>query len=252
MRSTTFVLSFFLILATAHAAWAQTQLRVATEGDYPPFNYMQNGQPAGFDVDIAMALCKAMDAECTIQTVEWAKIIDGLVDGQYDLIVASMARTDERDKLVDFTTPYYRSRTNFIGDPEKLSGISKQQLEGKTLAAMQDTVQAEYLRNNLADVATIKLYSILGEAYADLTSDKIDALLIDSLVAYEFLKSEQGRRFDYIGAPLETSDPSSKACIAVREGDTELREALEEALNQIRLDGTYERINRAYFPFSVY
>lgn len=253
MRSLASLLAIILAIFLAFNSWAgEKELRIATEGGYPPFNYMQNGQPAGFDVDIALALCKAMDVECTIQVVEWERIIDGLVANDYDLIVASMAKTAERDAIIDFTSPYYRSRTNFIGDPTRLAGSGRDQMTGKTIAVQGKTVQSDYLDEHYGDVATITPFATLKEAFAALVAREADAVLTDSLVAYEFLQSERGQQFDYIGDPLDTSDPSSEACIAVRQGATELREALDEALRTIRLDGTYERINRSYFPFSIY
>lgn len=251
MRRTTIVMGFVVVMLVFDAAWAR-QLRVATEGSYPPFNFVRNGEPTGFDVDIALALCAAMDVQCTVRTEPWKTILEGLAEGRYDMVVASIARTPERDRKVDFTEPYYRSRTNFIGDPTRLADSSKKLLAGKRLAAQKDTVQAHYLKRNYADVAEIRLYPTVRETYAALAKGETDAVLTDSLVAYEFLQSGQGERFDYIGPPLETSDPSSEACIAVREGDEELLRDLEKALRQIRLDGTYERINRAYFPFSIY
>ncbi len=252
MRLIAVALGFIAVMLAGATVHAEKRLRFATEGGYPPFNYVQNGEAAGFDVDIGMALCRAMDAECGVLVVEWGALLDGLIDGKYDFVVASMARTDERDTLVDFTTPYYRSRTNFIGNPAKLANVSRKQLAGKTLAAQRDTVQAQYLEDNFGDAAHIKLFPTLKESYAALANGSVDALLVDSLVAFEFLQSEHGQDFDYIGDPVDTADPSSEARIVVRSGDRELLQDIETALNQIRLDGTYERINRAYFPFSIY
>jgi polar amino acid transport system substrate-binding protein len=252
MRPASLVFIFIAVVLLFQPAFAQTTYRVGTEGGYPPFNYVKNGEPAGFDVELAKELCKAMQGECKIILVPWDDIITGLINKRYDFVVASMARTEERDKLIDFTTPYYRSRTNFIGNPAHLSSSSPEQLEGKILTTQNKTVQADYLIKHYGSVAKIVLFDTLAESFHALIHGKADAVLTDSLVGYEFLQTEPGQPFDYIGQPLNTNDPSSEACIAVREGDHELKNKLERALQTLRLNGIYERINRRYFPFSVY
>ena len=73
------------------------KLRIATEGAYPPFNFInEEGKLDGFDVDLAWALCKAMNVECELIAVPWADIIDGLVADKYDTIIASMAKCTAR------------------------------------------------------------------------------------------------------------------------------------------------------------
>jgi polar amino acid transport system substrate-binding protein len=80
----------------------------------------------------------------------------------------------------------------------------------------------------------------------------LDIVLSDSLNCLDFLKSERGADFDFVGEPLPSDDVSSSAHMAVRKGELELVRQLEEALEQLRMDGTYDRINRQYFPFNIY
>ncbi len=239
-------------LALAAGARADT-LRIATEGAYPPFNFLNDqGELEGFDVDIAAALCQAMGRECELVAVQWEEIINGLVQGDYDMIVASMARTPERDKLVDFTNHYYRSRSAFVATEDAEFDIRPEGLHGKVLCAPVETVQADYLQRTYGDVATVRLSSDNVEAFELLVAGDVHVVLSDSLNCLEFLTSEKGLGFDFIGEALPAEDHSSSAHIAVREGDDELRTAINQALQTIRLDGTYDRINRRYFPFSIY
>ncbi len=152
---------FFLFAVALTFPWesatAGQKLRVATEGAYPPFNDIDaNGKIIGFDVDIAMALCEAMDVECTIQAVAWDDLLSGLSTAQYDVIVASMARTKEREKLATFTDYYYRSRSMFVGNPNKPFIQTPEGVKGLVLAAQVGTVQEEFLHLNFAKTATIK------------------------------------------------------------------------------------------------
>jgi ABC-type amino acid transport substrate-binding protein len=85
-------------------------LRIATEGAYPPFNFVDaSGELQGFDVDIAKALCEVMEADCEITAQAWDGIIPGLNAGRYDAIVASMSITPARQEAVNFTQPYYQA-----------------------------------------------------------------------------------------------------------------------------------------------
>lgn len=226
-------------------------LRIATEGAYPPFNYVNDqGQLEGFDVDIAKALCRAMGRTCDIVAKDWDHIIDGLVAGEYEAIVASMAKTPERDALVDFTESYYRSRSSFVSHLDS-DLATDSDLAGKRLCTAKGTIQADYLREHYKD-STIVLADDTPESFAMLARGEVDAVLSDSLNALEFLQSEQGADYDFSGEALPADDTSASAHIAVRSGDDAQRAAIDKALKDIRLSGEYERINRRYFPFSVY
>lgn len=104
-------LSIAFGLATVLAAGAvhSETLKIATEGAYPPFNFIDKGELKGFDVDIAKAICAKMSVDCTFQAVPWNDIIGGLEANKYDLVVASMAYSKERAARIDFSEPYYRS-----------------------------------------------------------------------------------------------------------------------------------------------
>ncbi|MEL6315297.1 MAG: transporter substrate-binding domain-containing protein, partial [Pseudomonadota bacterium] len=83
-------------------------MKIASEGYYAPFNYINDdGELAGFDIDIANALCDVMAVSCEFVQNDWDALIPGLVDQQYDAIVASMSITPEREDIVAFTLPYY-------------------------------------------------------------------------------------------------------------------------------------------------
>ncbi|MBI9078971.1 MAG: transporter substrate-binding domain-containing protein [Pseudodesulfovibrio sp.] len=251
-----FVHLAFLILTLVTLggqAMAQDSLTIATEGAYPPFNYIdENDNIAGFDVDIALALCKSMDVQCTIVTEKWDTILNGLTENRYDAVIASMAETPTRKKHADFSDYYYRSRSTFVADPTKNIRLTHKGLNGMILSAQIDTVQAEYLNKKYSNSATIKLASTTDEAFAMLAKDEVDAVLSDSLTIYDFLQTSKGKRFDFTGAPLPSNHTSSEACIAVRKGKPELVKAFNKAIRDIRLNGVYDKINRKYFPFSIY
>lgn len=247
-----FVVAVSLFLLPG-AVCAGDSLRIATEGAYPPFNYVdEDGQLAGFDVDIAKELCRAMDVRCEIVAVEWGKILDGLADGSYAAVVASMAKTPDREKKADFTDKYYRSRSAFIGKFGEYDDVSPAALKGKRLCTASGTVQEQYLRTHYGETSTIIVVKDTPATFAALADGTADLVLSDALNCLDFLDSKEGMDFDFVGEALPGEATSSTAYIAVRKGDDALRERINEAIRTIRLDGSYERVNNKYFPFSVY
>ena len=234
--------------AGSGSAAAGDKIRIGTEGAYPPFNQIDaSGNVIGFDIDIAKALCEKMKADCVIVTQDWDGIIPGLLAKKYSAIVASMSITEERKKAVAFTDPYYSNSLRFVA--KKGSDIDPTKLKGKSIGAQRATISGSYLEDNLKDVVSIKLYDTQENAYLDLGSGRIDAVLADMLVNYDWLKSDEGQGFEFKGDAVDVDD---KIGIALRKQDTELTKRFNEALAAIRADGTYDKINAKYFPFSIY
>ena len=238
-------------LAMVHAA---ERLRIATEGAYPPFSFINaEGQLAGFDVDIAQELCIRLRKDCEIIAVPWAELLPGLAAGRYEVIVASMAKTPEREQQAEFTDAYYHTHNVFVGRPQyRTPRVTVDTVRGKTLATQAETTFADYLRHHYQEVATLKLTPTLGDAFAALQRNEVDLVLSDNLGAFEFLRSDAGQAFDMIGEPLTLDGVGQGAYLQVRKGHSKLRDAINAALRDFRLDGTYHRINARYFPFDIY
>lgn len=237
-------------LAFGASAMAAEKLKIGTEGAYPPFNLIDaSGQVGGFDVEIAKALCAKMQAECEVVTSDWDGIIPALNARKFDFLAASMSITEERKVAVDFTDPYYTNKLQFIAPKTATFTTDEASLKGKVIGAQRATIAGSWLEDNLADVVDIKLYDTQENAYLDLTSGRVDGVLADTFVNWEWLKSETGKDFEFKGEPVFDND---KIGIAVRKGDDALREKLNVALQEIVKDGTYKQINDKYFPFSIY
>ncbi len=233
-------------LVISNAAAADT-IRIGTEGAYPPFNQIdQSGKLVGFDIDIAEALCEAMKAKCEFVTQDWDGIIPGLLAKKYDAIVASMSITPERLQAVAFTDRYYSNALRFVA--KKSSGLDPKSLKGKTIGAQRATIAAQYLNDNMKSVSA-RLYDTQENAYLDLAAGRTDAVLADALVNYEWLNSDAAKNFSFLGDAIDIDD---KIGIAIRKNDGELVKRFNAALKTILKDGTYEKINAKYFPFSIY
>ncbi|MDF2622005.1 MAG: extracellular solute-binding protein family 3 [Xanthobacteraceae bacterium] len=253
MKISRILLAAAALAIGAGAAHAEIKkVRIGTEGAYPPFNSVDtSGQLVGFDIDIAKALCEKMKVECTFVAQDWDGIIPALLAKKYDAIVASMSITDERKKQVDFTIPYYLTPGNFMAPKDtKITDITPEGLKGKVIGAQSSTTSASYLEDKYKG-SEAKLYPTQDEANADLAAGRLDAILVDKFVGYEWLeKTDAGKCCKFVGADLADVNPDGTG-IAVRKEDTELREMLNKAIKEIQADGTYKKINAKYFPFPI-
>ncbi len=240
------LLTAALTTVSSHAA---EKVRFATEGAWAPFNFIdESGQPQGFDVDIARALCAKMEADCEIVTQDWDGLIPGLKVRKFDAIIASMSITEDRLKVVDFTNKYYSGGLRFLGRTGEQFDLAN--LEGKTIGAQRATLGAQYLEDNFTGKAELKFYDNQDNVYLDLISGRLDIVLSDELPTYNWLKtSADGSKFEFKGDAFMKTD---NIAIAIRQNDKKLKENLNKALDAILADGTYQKINAKYFPFSIY
>ena len=240
--------ALILALVAATPALAAEKLRIATTGGYPPFNYVDDGgEIAGFDVDIALALCAELGAECEVVLEEWERLIPELRAGSFDAIAASMSITEKRRELVSFTDRYYSNVVRFVA--RKGSGFDPADAAGNTIGAARATIASDWLAADLTGIATIKLYTEQRELYGDLIADRLDAMFGDGLGSYARLQGPEGAGFEFVGEGLRLDEGIG---MAVRHEDASLLSRLNGALKAILANGTYERINARYFPFSIH
>jgi lysine-arginine-ornithine-binding protein len=230
-------------------------IRFATEGAYPPFNYVDgdNGLQ-GFEIDVAKALCAELRATCSFTSDDWDSLIPDLKARKFDAIVASLEITEERRQKVAFTRPYYRTPAVFMGRTDSpVTDVSPEALKGLRLGAMENTVYSAYLQDRYQPGSTVRLYANQDEASLDLALGRIDLVLGDKIALAEWLK--RGReasccRF-VADAPRDPEAFGEGYGIGLRHHDQTLRTQLDEAIVAIQADGTYERIRARYFPFDI-
>ena len=242
-----FLLAAAVSMAFSATAMAET-LKMGIEAAYPPFNNKDaSGNVVGFDKDIGDALCAKMKVECTVVTSDWDGIIPALNAKKFDFLISSLSITEERKGAVDFTDPYYSNKLQFIAKKDVDFKIDEASLKGKVIGAQRATLAGTWMEDHMPGVE-LKLYDTQENAYLDLSSGRLDGVLADTFVNWEWLKSDAGKGFEFKGDPVFDND---KIGIAVRKGDP-LQGKLNEALKAIVADGTYKKINDKYFPFSIY
>lgn len=131
------------LLAVTFAAGAMADsLNICVEGAYPPFSYTEaSGDVAGFDIDIANALCAEMGNDCTMLKTDWDGIIPALLEGKCDAIIASMSITPDRMEVIDFSAKYYHTPAAFIG----AEGMTMEAMEAGVVGVQRGTIYQDWL-----------------------------------------------------------------------------------------------------------
>ena len=240
--------------ATTASAEDVGTTRIAVEGTFPPFNYLDSEKKLqGFDVEIARALCDDAQLTCEFVMEKWENMIPNLNAGKYDAIVSSMSKSEERQKLVAFTDSYYTSPSVFIVRKNaELPDFRSNSLGGLTMGVTLGTVQAAYVEQFFPN-AEVTVFPSSPDLYKGLADGSIDVAFEDKLAIYDWLtNTKAGTCCEFKGEDI--SDPKffgDGAGIAIRKSDDELRQKLNTALARILANGSYDAINAKYFPFSI-
>lgn len=230
------------------------KIRIGVEGNYPPFSKMTpDGKFEGFDIDIALAVCAEIKAECTLINQEWDGMMPALNAKKFDMIVASMSITEERKKVANFSDSYYDIPSTFIGKVGSFTDVSPTALKGKTIIVTRNTPRAKFLADNYKD-STLLQVAKEPEVTMELAAGRGDVGFGSSLAATSaFLKSPEGKGFARVGAPLTIGGAKAGGGvgIAMRKGDDSLRTKVNAAIKAITVNGTYKKINDKYFDVNI-
>jgi polar amino acid transport system substrate-binding protein/arginine/ornithine transport system substrate-binding protein len=227
------------------------KLRVGVEGNYPPFSSMgADGKLVGFDIDIALAVCRAMAAECTLVQQEWDGMMPALAARKFDMIVASMTITDERRKAAEFSDPYYDVPSRWVARAGAFKDATPAALKGKRIVVLRNSPRAKYVAEQYK-ASEVLLVNKESDVYLELAAGRGDIALGSSVVSGEaFLKKPEGKGYAQVG-PVVRIAGGGGVGIAFRRNDTALRDKVNAALKAIRADGTYKKLADRYFDFDV-
>ena len=240
--------------APAPSQWPE--LRVAIDPTYKPFTYKTDaGEPAGFDVDIAKALCDELKSKCVFVEQAWDGMIPGLQAKKYDAIISSMSITEERKQAVDFTGKYYNTPSCVVVKTALNLGAEAAGFKGKKLGVLKGSTQEKYALGELKTVGvTVVPYEAQDQVYLDIKSGRLDGTVADRVeVTGGFLSKPEGQGYGFVGPVLnDTKYFGYGVGVALRQGETELKDQLNAAIKAIRANGTYDTVAKKYFDFDVY
>ena len=268
----TFLSSITALLIFFSTAQADS-IRIGTEGAYPPWNAKdESGKLIGFEVELANFLCIYMERDCTIVEQDWDGMIPGLIMRKYDAIMAGMSITEERMKTINFSqgyadevaslavmkgsslegmsTPVGISLSKPNSDAKKALKTITAALAGKTVCTQTGTIHQNFLESGDVGAVKVRTYKTQDEVNLDLTAGRCDVALA-AAVAFTDYAEKSGKPVVLIGPTFSGGAFGNGVGVGIRQGDTELLNAFNKAINKARKDGDISRIASKWFGFDA-
>ena len=212
---------------------------MATNAEFPPYEYHDGDAIVGIDADIAKAIADELGMELEIEDIAFDSIIPEIVSGKADMGLAGMTVTEDRMQSVDFSDTYAKaSQKIIVTEDSKIA--SPDDLKGVIVGVQLGTTGDIYVSDLEADGTTVERYNKGFEAVQALSQGKIDAVVIDGEPAKTFVAETDGLKI------LEESFTDEEYAIAVKKGNTELLEKINGALKTLKDNGTLDEIVAKY------
>ncbi|MFC1573854.1 PAS domain S-box protein [Candidatus Latescibacterota bacterium] len=236
------VFSYAIVAGAAAQETPQVKNRIIIRGDhnYPPYEFLENGKPSGFNVELIRAVTEVMGIEADISLDNWDRVLNALESGEIDAIT-SMVYSKERDQIFDFAVPHFKaSHAIFVrkdSDIESLEDIST-----KEIIVQKGDIAHEYaIENSLSrNLITVDDQT---QALKLLASGEHDCALLSRLVGLYILRKNKIETIKTVGDPIIQRD----YCFAVRKGNSDLLFQLNEGLSIIKETGKYKELNDKWF-----
>lgn len=229
-------------------------VKIGTEGTAVPYSFFtSDGKLTGFDVEITQAMCDAAKLTCEFKTLDLDGMVPALNQKKLDALAAGYAITEKRKKNLAFADRYRTSDKRFVTcKPEIFKDISPDALKSHIIGTQSGTSSVDYFNNNYSG-SEIRLYKSMDEAFQDLAAGRLDLAMATEPIGYTFISQAANAACAFVGPRIKDEKLFGAGVgIAFRLDDTELVEKFNAALKAIRADGTYDTINKRYFPFSIY
>lgn len=217
----------------------ETTLTMATNAAFPPYEYVEGDNITGIDVEIAQAIADKLGRKLEIADVDFDAIVAGVAAGKYDMGMAGMTVTEERKQSVSFTDSYANSKQVIIvADGSSLATVDD--LSEKTRIGVQQGTTGAILSADEYGEDAVTNFKTGTDAVQALVSGKLDCVIIDSEPAKAFVKANEGLKI------LDTEFVSEEYAICVAKDNTDLQKQINDALNELKSDGTVDSIVNKY------
>ncbi len=223
---------------TEAAAESKGTLVMATNAEFPPYEFHDGGEIVGIDVEIAAAIAKEMGMDFEVEDIAFDSIIPEVQSGKADFGAAGMTVTEDRKQSVDFSDTYATATQVIIVKDDNTEISTPDDLVGKTIGVQLGTTGDIYA-SDIED-ATIEQYNKGFEAVQALTQNKIDAVIIDGEPAKVFVSENEGLKI------LDEAFTTEEYAICVKKGNTELLEGINTAIANLKESGELQEIVDKY------
>jgi len=215
-------------------------LIVGSDTTYPPFEFIENGEAVGFDIDIIREIASRLEKDLEIVSISWDPEYKELLEGKLDMVISAVPAVEEKEEIIDFSTPYYKLNyllISLIGSEKMI----KEDLEGERIGILEtdrDNLDKDYLSKY-----EITTYGEIMGMMDDLRNKKIEGVLIAVPIAVNILKENKDTCL-----VLDEVKSSKEFAIVFCKG-SELKEEVDKVLEKIYEDGTYDAIYDRWFSY---
>lgn len=218
-------------------------LTMATNAEFPPYEYHENGEIVGIDAEVAQAIADKLDMKLVIEDMDFTAIISAIQGGKADIGMAGLTVTEDRLESVDFSTSYATGvQVIIVKEGSEITSLDALSEGGYTIGVQESTTGDIYTTDDLEskDLATIERYNKGADAVQALLTDKIDCVVIDNEPAKAFVAANEGLTI------LETPYVTEDYAICFAKGNDELANKVNQALEELIADGTVQNIIDKY------
>ncbi|HWK21925.1 MAG TPA: transporter substrate-binding domain-containing protein [Ureibacillus sp.] len=219
-------------------------LRVGTSADYAPFEYVDtkvSEEIIGFDIDLAKEVADRLGYELQFTNGDFNSLIPALQADKFDFVISGMTPTEERDKVVDFSTPYYETE-QYTVSLKKNNIKSMEDLKGKTVGAQTASIQEDLAKTFAPEHGfTVESRDLIPQLIQELKNGRLDAAIIENIVSENYLSQND----DLAAFPVEVEEPDYKA-IAFQEG-SELKPEFDKVIQELIDEGKIEELKEKWF-----
>jgi len=231
------------------------KLRFVTDSDYPPFHYFdEEGALTGFNVDLARAICEALEVECEVRPVEWEDLFAALDKDEADAAIASIRIDADALEKADVTDLYYATPARFIARKDSdLTDIRPETVSGKKIAVVKGTGHEAFVRLYFPQ-AVIVSFDTAEEAQSSLKAAEVDLMFGDGIGLTFWLNGVTSNACcEFRGGPfLDSRFFGEGVGIAVKKGNRRLVDILNYGLEQVHASGRFEGLFLRYFPMNFF
>ena len=243
MKKQPLCLLLLMMFAVTSTVLAQDVLKVATEAGFMPFEFVaEDGQLTGFDMDIIKAIGDKLGMKVQIDNISWDGLIPALQNKVYDALIAGITITPERAESVSFSDPYFESVLTIVVNQNNKDITSLDSLKGK-IAAVQISTTGDFAAEEIEGLGSLLRYNTVPEAMQNVIMGTVHAMVVDLPVAEAYLAANPHAPLTHVG-PVADNEFYG---IAVHKENQELLAKINQALAEIKADGTYDAIYEKWF-----
>jgi octopine/nopaline transport system substrate-binding protein len=265
-------LAAIAVTAAAGTANAQRTIKIATEGAYAPWNFVNSqGKLEGFELELGAELCKRANLTCEFVAQDWDGIIPSLVAKKYDAIMAGMNITPKRMETINFSIAYAAGPHGFLAlkssnlklptgefhmdkdkeAAEKALAEIKAALKGKVIGTQGSTTNSNFANAYFKDVAEVREYKTTEQHDLDLAAGRVDVLVAAHSAFKATMETPTGKDMVIVGPAFSGGILGSGVAVGLRKDDADLKKAFDDAIASAKADGTIKKLSEKWFKIDM-